>query len=97
MGENGMELRQLHYFLTVAESLSFRKAAEQLHMTEPPLSRQIRQLEEELGIDLFLRGHKQVRLTPSCRVLQQKAVALLAETADLVEAVHRTNPDRPAP
>ncbi len=47
-----MELRQLHYFLTVAESLNFRRAAEQLHMTEPPLSRQVRQLEEELGIEL---------------------------------------------
>ena len=87
-----MELRQLHYFLTVAESLNFRRAAEQLHMTEPPLSRQVRQLEEELGIELFLRGHRQVRLTASGRVLQQKALALLADTAGVVEAVRRTNP-----
>jgi len=87
-----MELRQLQYFLTVAESLNFRRAAEQLHMTEPPLSRQVRQLEEELGIELFLRGHRQVRLTASGRVLQQKAMALLADTAGVVEAVRRTNP-----
>jgi DNA-binding transcriptional LysR family regulator len=88
-----MELRQLRYFLTVAESLNFRRAAEQLHMTEPPLSRQVRQLEEELGIELFLRGHRQVRLTASGLVLQQKAMALLADTAGVVEAVRRTNPE----
>ncbi len=87
-----MELYQLRYFLAVAESLNFRRAAEQLHMTEPPLSRQVRQLEEELGIELFLRGHRQVRLTASGLVLQQKALALLADTAGLVEAVRRTNP-----
>ena len=86
-----MELRQLHYFLTVAESLNFRRAAEQLHMTEPPLSRQVRQLEEELGTELFLRGHRQVRLTASGRMLQQKALVLLADTAGVVEAVRRTN------
>ena len=87
-----MELYQLRYFLAVAESLNFRRAAEQLHMTEPPLSRQVRQLEEELGIELFLRGHRQVRLTASGLVLQQKALALLADTAGVVEAVRRTNP-----
>ena len=53
-----MELRLLRYFLTVAKEQSFTKAAEQLHITQPTLSRQMAAFEEELGVTLFIRSGK---------------------------------------
>ena len=58
-----MELRLLRYFLTVAKEQSFTKAAEQLHITQPTLSRQMAAFEEELGITLFVRNGKKISLT----------------------------------
>ena len=58
-----MELRVLRYFLTVAKEQSFTKAAEQLHITQPTLSRQLAALEEELGSSLFHRGGHSITLT----------------------------------
>lgn len=51
-----MEFRTLHYFLTVAHERNITRAAEKLHMAQPPLTRQIKQLEAELGVTLFHRG-----------------------------------------
>jgi DNA-binding transcriptional LysR family regulator len=74
-----VELRQLRYFVCLAELLHFRKAAEKLHITQPPLSRAIRLLEEELGAKLLERGRKKdVRLTIAGEAFLEEARSILA-------------------
>ena len=68
-----MELRVLKYFLAVAREESISRAAEQLHMSQPPLSRQIRELEEELGKQLLVRGSRKVTLTEEGMILRRRA------------------------
>ncbi|MGY3743172.1 LysR family transcriptional regulator [Leuconostoc inhae] len=72
-----MELRQLNYFLTVARFLHFRKAAEDLHISEQPLSYQIRKLENELGFKLFERTTRSVKLTPAGIAFRNKVTSAL--------------------
>ena len=72
-----MELRLLRYFLTVAKEQSFTKAAEQLHITQPTLSRQLAALEEELGTVLFNRGGRNVTLTDEGILLKRRALEII--------------------
>ena len=73
-----MELRVLKYFLAVAREESISRAAEQLHMSQPPLSRQIRELEEELGKQLLVRGSRKVTLTEEGMILRRRAEEILS-------------------
>ena len=77
VGIKNMELRLLRYFLTVAKEQSFTKAAEQLHITQPTLSRQMAALEDELGITLFLRNGKRTALTDEGILLKRRALEIL--------------------
>lgn len=76
-----MDIRVLQYFLAVAREESITKAAEQLHMTQPPLSRQLMDLEKELGKQLLIRGSKKVTLTEDGMLLRKRA----EEMVDLME------------
>lgn len=72
-----MELRHIRYFLALAEELNFSRAAEKLHIAQPPLSRQIRELEEEIGARLFHRTNRHVELTNAGKVFLSKAHQIL--------------------
>ena len=82
-----VDLRKLRYFLAVAEELHFGRAAERLHITQPVLSRQIRVLESELGVDVFMRDRRSTVLTPAGEQLVHDAGPLLAGADALLRRV----------
>ena len=73
-----MDLRQIRYFLTVAEERNITRAAERLHLSQPPLSRALMDLEEELGCTLIIRGKRHVTLTPEGLALKRRGEQILA-------------------
>lgn len=81
-----MDIRVLKYFLTVAQEENITKAAELLHISQPPLSRQLHDLEEELGVKLFERTNRKVILTAEGALLRQRAV-------EIIELVEKTKSD----
>ena len=81
------ELRVLHYFLTVAKEQSFTKAAEQLHITQPTLSRQLAALEDELGTRLFCRGGRNITLTDDGLLLNRRALEMIDLEDKIVDEI----------
>ena len=83
-----MDLRTLRYFITVAEELNITRAAEKLHMSQPPLSAQIKGLEEELDTVLFIRGKRRLKLTESGQMLYRRAKEILSLAEKTQSEIH---------
>jgi DNA-binding transcriptional LysR family regulator len=84
-----MELRQIRYFQRVAAELSFTRAAKALHMAQPPLSRQIKMLEEEIGVELFERIGRGIQLTDAGRYFLDQTDLMLQKLSETVDATQR--------
>jgi DNA-binding transcriptional LysR family regulator len=80
-----MELRHLRYFVAVAEELNVRQAATRLHLSQPPLSRQIQDLEDEVGTKLFVRSKSGMRLTEAGQTFLKEARSILAQSQRAVQ------------
>ena len=87
-----MELRHLRYFVAVAEALSFTKAAEKLRLAQPSLTRQVRNLEDEIGVRLLDRANNRVALTEEGRAFLFDSKKLLAMSVESVASVQRHIP-----
>ncbi len=78
-----LNLKRIRYFTVVAEELHFGRAAERLHMAQPPLSQQIRQLETDLGVELFSRSTRRVKLTEAGTLFYPQALKLITDAEGL--------------
>lgn len=86
-----IELRHLRYFIAVAEELNFSRAAERLHMAQPPLSQQIQDLETKIGLQLFERKKRPLRLTPAGEVFLEEVRLVFAQVERAIIAAHRAS------
>lgn len=89
-----MDLRQLRYFAAVARERNFTRAAEILHIAQPPLSRQIQLLEEELGVALILRKTRPIKLTDAGRLFYEQALQVLGRVDQMKDATRRVGMNR---
>jgi len=89
-----MELRHLRYFIAVAGELSFSRAAKRLHVSQPPLSQQIKQLEEEVRVQLLDRNKRWVRLTSAGRLFLEHVRQVLTELDRAVLGARRAIENR---
>jgi LysR family transcriptional regulator, benzoate and cis,cis-muconate-responsive activator of ben and cat genes len=80
-----MELRHLRYFVTIAEEQGFRRAAERLHVSQSPLSRQMQDLEEEMGVQLFEPEGRGIKLTAAGKAFAERARSILASVDAAVD------------
>jgi len=84
-----MDIRQLKYFVAVANARNFTRASEQLHIAQPPLSRQIQLLEDELGVQLILRNSRPLRLTEAGRMFYEQALQIINRVDQLKTATRQ--------
>jgi len=85
-----MDIKQLQYFIAIAEEKNLTAAANRLHMTQPPLSIQLKQLEQELGVKLFERSNKGMELTDKGNILYKRAVNLVNNMEDIKNEIQET-------
>lgn len=89
-----MEIRQLNYFITVAETKNYSHAAKSLFVTQPTLSQSIKKLEQELNTALFIQNGRQLQLTEAGEILYQRGKTLLKDFNLLLEEIHLLNQEK---